>query len=70
MTEENRDPDTMESSNITDAEFKTLVINKLNKLRGSVNKLGENFNKELKSIKMEMKMEITKGNQSETKLII
>ena len=51
----------MESSNIPDAEFKTLVIKMLNELLGSV----ENFNKEIKSIKVEM--EIIKGNQSEMK---
>ena len=32
MTEQNRDPDIMESSNITDAELKTLVIKMLNDL--------------------------------------
>ena len=46
----------MESSNLTDAEFKTLVIKMLNELFGSV----ENSNKEIK-----MEMEIIKGNQSE-----
>ena len=38
----------MESSNLTDAEFKTLVIKMLNKLRGSVDEFSENFNKEIK----------------------
>ena len=61
MREENRDPDIMESSNLIDSEFKTLVIKMLNELLGSV----ENFNKEIKSIKVEM--EIIKGNQSEMK---
>ena len=56
MTEHNRDSDIMESSNLTDAEFKTLVIKMLNELLGSV----ENSNKEIK-----MEMEIIKGNQSE-----
>ena len=47
MREQNRDPEIMESSNLTDAEFKTLVIKMLNELLESV----ENSNKE---IKMEM----------------
>ena len=63
--EENRDPDIMESSNLTDAEFKTLVIKMVNELSGSFNKFSENFNKEIKNIKIEM--EIIKGNQSEMK---
>ena len=41
MTEQNRDPDIMESSNLTEAEFKTLVIKMLNELLGIV----ENSNK-------------------------
>ena len=59
MTEQNRDPDIMESSNLTDAEFKTLVIKMLNELRERVDKLSDNFNREIKNIKM--KMEIIKG---------
>ena len=43
MREENRDPNIMKSSNLTDAEFKTLVIKILNDLLGSV----ENFNKDI-----------------------
>ena len=46
----------MESSNLTDAEFKALVIKMLNELLGKV----ENSNKEIK-----MEMEIIRGNQSE-----
>ena len=65
MREQNRDPDIMESSNLTDAEFKILVIKMLNELLGSVDKFSENFNKEIKTKKMEM--EIIKGNQSEMK---
>ena len=61
MREQNRHPDIMESSNLADAEFKTVVIKMLNELLGSA----ENFNKEIKNIKMEM--EIIKGNQSEIK---
>ena len=56
MREQNRDPDIMESSNLTDAEFKTLVIKMLNKLVGNV----ENSNKEIK-----MGMEVIRENQSE-----
>ena len=48
MRKENRDPDIMESSNLTDAEFKTLVIKMLNELFGSVDKFSENFDKETK----------------------
>ena len=65
MREQNRDLGIMESSNLTDAEFKTLVIKMLFKHRGSVDEFSENFNKEIKNIKMEM--EIIKGNQSEMK---
>ena len=45
MKEQNRDTGIMESSNLTDAEFKTLVIKMLNELRRSVDELSENFNK-------------------------
>ena len=49
MREQNRDPDIMESSNLTDAEFKTLVIKMLNELRGRIDELSEKFNKEIKT---------------------
>ena len=62
MREENRDTDIMESSNLTDAEFKTLVVKMLNELLGYVDKFCENFNKEIK-----MEMEMIKENQSEMK---
>ena len=65
MRDQNRDPDIMESSNLTDAEFKTMVIKMLNELMGSVDEFSENFNKDTKSIKMEK--EIIKGNQLEMK---
>ena len=65
MREQNRDPEIMESSNLTDAEFKTLVIKMLNELLGSIDTFSENFNKEIKYIKMEVKSK--KGNQSEMK---
>ena len=51
VSEQNRDPGKMESSNLTDAEFKTLVIKMLNELIGSVDELSENFNKEIKKHK-------------------
>ena len=41
----------METENLTDAEFKTLVIRMFNKLRGRVDKLSQNFNKEIVNIK-------------------
>ena len=45
MQEQNRDPDIMESSNLTDTEFKTLVIKMLNELLGSVDNISENLKK-------------------------
>ena len=66
MREENRDPDRMESRNLTDAEFKTLVIKILSEHWRSVDKFSENFNKEIKK-KVKMETEIIKGNQSEIK---
>ena len=66
--EQNRDTEITESSNLTDEEFKTLVIKMLNELRGSVDEFSKNFNKEIKkNIKMEM--EIIKGNWSEMKTL-
>ena len=48
ITEQNRDPDIMQPSNLIDAEFKTLLIKMLNELRGRVDEFSENFNKEIK----------------------
>ena len=50
----------METSNLLDTEFKTLVIRMLNKPRGRVDQPNENFNKEIgnkqkKKIKREKK---------------
>ena len=42
MKEQNRDP-----KSLPDAEFKTLVIKMLNKLRGRVDERSENLNKEI-----------------------
>ena len=61
MREKNRDPGIIELKNLTDAEFTTLVIKLLNELKVSVDELKENFNKEIRNIKME----IRKWNQSE-----
>ena len=48
MREQNRGPEIMESSNLTDAGFITLVIKMLNELMGSVDKFSENFNRDKK----------------------
>ena len=39
----------METSDIPDADFKTLVMRMLKELRGRIDELRENFNKELKN---------------------
>ena len=39
----------METSNIPDAEFKTLVIRMIKELRGRIDELSEDFNKEIKN---------------------
>ena len=67
MREQNRDLGIMESSNLTDAEFKTLVIKMLFKHRGSVDEFSEDFNNETKKNPVKMEMQIIKGNQSEMK---
>ena len=46
----------METNNLLDAEFKTLVIRMLNELREKVNELEENF-----SIKKDMETTTTKN---------
>ena len=46
----------MELSNLTDVEFKTLVIKILNELLGRVDKFSENFNKEIKKQKWKWKL--------------
>ena len=45
----------METSNLPDAEFKTLVIRMLSVLMGGVEKLSENLNKEIGNTKSEIK---------------
>ena len=53
MQEQNKTPEKelneMEASNLSDAEFKTLVIRMLNELRRRVDELSENFNKEIQT---------------------
>ena len=44
----------METSNLPDAEFKTLVIRMLSVLMGGVEKLSENLNKEIGNIKIKI----------------
>ena len=51
MREQNRNPEIMESSNLTDAEFKTLVIKMLSELRERIDEFSVNFNKEIKKHK-------------------
>ena len=58
MKEQNKAPEKernkVEMSNLKDAEFKTLVIRMLNELKGRVDELSVNFNREVENIKMEM----------------
>ena len=44
----------MKTSNLSDAELKTLVISIFNGLRRTADKFSENFNKEIGNIKMEI----------------
>ena len=53
----------METSNLPDGEFKTRFIRMLSELRGRLDELSENFNKEIGNIKMEI--ENRKKNESE-----
>ena len=67
-TEQSQMPEktiTTETSNILDAEFKTLVIRMLNELRGRVDELSEKINKEIRNKKTELQS--IKKNQSEMK---
>ena len=54
----------MEISNLPDAEFKTQITRLLNKFRGKVDDLRENFNNEKGNIKLEIEK---KKNHSEMK---
>ena len=65
MREQNRCPGIIESSNLTDAEFKTQVIKMLNERMGSVDEFSENST-EIKK-KHKNGNGIIKGNQSEMK---
>ena len=51
----------METSNLSDAEFKILIIKMLNELRGRIDRFSQNFNKEIGNIKINIK---NKKNQS------
>ena len=44
----------METSNLTEAEIKTLVIRMLSKIREKIDDFSENFNKEIGNTKMEI----------------
>ena len=69
MKKQNKPPgrelNTMEARNLPDADFKILVIKMLAELKGRVDKLIENFNKEIGNIKT--KLENIKMDQSEIK---
>ena len=58
MKEQNKTPEKelnkMETNNLPDAEFRTLVIRMLNELRGRVEKFSKNFNRDKGNIKMEI----------------
>ena len=43
----------METSNLPNAEFKTLIIRMLSEFRGTEDELSENFNKEIRNTKIE-----------------
>ena len=49
----------MEISNLPDAEFKTQITRLLNKFRGKVDDLRENFNNEKGNIKLEIEKKRT-----------
>ena len=55
MNEQDKSPEKelkkIEASNLTDTEFKTLVIIMLNEFRGRIDKLSENLNEEIVGIK-------------------
>ena len=55
MREKNRDPEITKSSDLTDAEFKTLAIKMLSELRRRIDECSENFNKEIKNKKWKWK---------------
>ena len=69
IKEQNKTPEKelnrMETSNLPDAEFKTVVIRMLNELKGRVEERSENFNKEVENIKVAIAN--IKKNQSEMK---
>ena len=72
MKEQNKIPEIelnkMDTSNLPDTDFKTLVIRILNELRRRVDELSENFIKEIGNIIIEV--ESIEKNQSEMKNIL
>ena len=58
MTVQNKTPEKelnkMETGNLPDAQFKTLMIRMVNEQGGRVDELHENFKKEIGDIKMEL----------------
>ena len=58
IKEQNKAPEKelnkMETSNLPDGELKILIIRMHNELKGRGNELSENFNKEIKNIKMKV----------------
>ena len=44
----------METNNLPDAKFKTLIIRMLNEFSGRVYELSENFNEEIENIKVKV----------------
>ena len=58
IKEQNKTPEKelnkMETSDVPEAEFKTLLMRKLNELRGKIKELSENFNKETGNIEMDI----------------
>ena len=48
----------METNNLPDSEFKTLVIRMLSELRGRVDEISENFKKGIEDIKKKQKRRI------------
>ena len=67
MKEQNKTPEKelnkIETSNRPDAEFETLALRMLSELRGRIDELNKNFNKDTGNIKT--KLQNIKKNQSE-----
>ena len=67
MKEQNKTPEKelnkMETNNLPDAEFRTLVIRMLREFRGRVDELSKNFNKEIGNIIWTLKKLKTTKNE-------